>query len=87
MVFGYVLVSTKNSYERDVADKLSMFEEVVDIEPLLIEETAMADPFFEEYNLIAKIKTSSSREIQEFVDDNIHTIAGIKKIKIVSRSK
>jgi hypothetical protein len=57
MVFGYVLISSKNTYEHDVADKLSMLDEVIDVEPLLVEETALADPFFEDYDLIAKIKT------------------------------
>ena len=46
MVFGYVLISAKNTYEHDVADKLSMLDEVIDVEPLLVEETALADPFF-----------------------------------------
>ena len=53
MVFGYVLIGTKNSYEHEVADKLSRLDEVVDVEPLVVEETALADPFFEEYELAA----------------------------------
>ena len=87
MVFGYVLISTKNSYEREVADKLSMLDEIVDVEPLLVEETSLADPFFEEYTLIAKIKVDSLKHLKEIVDDKIHTIYGVEKTKVASRPK
>ena len=87
MVFGYVLIGTKNSYEHEVADKLSRLDEVVDVEPLVIEETALADPFFEEYELIAKIKADNSKSLKKFVDDKIHTIYGVEKTKIASKPK
>ena len=87
MVFGYVLLNTKNSYEYEVADKLSMLDEVVDVEPLLVGETALADPFFEEYNLIVKIKVDSYEHLKEIVADKILTIYGVEKTKFVSRPK
>ena len=87
MVFGYVLISTKSSYEHDVADKLSLLDEVVDIEPLLVEETALADPFFEECTLIAKLKGDNPQHPKEIVDEKIHTIHGVKKTKIALRPK
>jgi len=87
MVFGYVLIGTKNSYEHKVANELSRLDEIVDIEPLLVEETALADPFFEEYNLIVKIKANNSQHIKKIVDDKIHTIYGVEKTKITSRSR
>ena len=87
MVFGYVLISTKNSYEHEVAEKLSLLEEVVDVEPVIVEETAMADPFFEDYDLIVKIKTSDSKNLKKFVEDKIHNIYGVEKTKIASKSK
>jgi len=87
MVFGYVLIGTKNSYEHEVADKLSRLDEVVDVEPLVVEETALADPFFEEYELIAKIKADNSKILKKFVDDKIHTIYGVEKTKIASKPK
>jgi len=87
MVSGYVLISTKNSYEHEVADKLSRIDEVIDVEPLIIEETAMADPFFEDYDLIVKIKTSDSKNLKKFVEDKIHNIYGVEKTKIASKSK
>jgi DNA-binding Lrp family transcriptional regulator len=87
MVFGYVLIGTKNSYEHEVADKLSRLDEVVDVEPLVVEETALADPFFEEYELIAKIKADNSKSLKKFVDDEIYTIYGVEKTKIASKPK
>ena len=87
MVFCYVLISTKNSYEHEVADKLSRLDEVVDVEPLLVEETALADPFFEEYELIAKIKAKNTKDLKKIVDDRIHTIYGVEKTKVAVRPK
>ena len=87
MVFGYVLISTKNSYEHEVADKLSRLDEVVDVEPLLVEETALADPFFEEYELIAKIKAKNTKDLKKIVEDRIHTIYGVEKTKVAVRPK
>ena len=87
MVFGYVLIGTKNSYEHEVADKLSRLDEVVDVEPLVVEETALADPFFEDYELIAKIKAKNFKDLKKIVDDKIHTIYGVEKTKITSKQK
>ena len=87
MVFGFILISTKNSYEHEVANKLSMIEEVVDVEPLLVEETALADPLFEEYELIAKIKAKNFKDLKKIVDNKIHAIYGVEKIKVASKPK
>jgi len=87
MVSGYVLISTKNSYEHEVADKLSRIDEVIDVEPLIIEETAMADPFFEDYDLIVKIKAVDSTNLKKILDDKIRSVYGIEKTKVASKSK
>ena len=87
MVFGYVLISTKNTYKHKVTDELYKLNEIVDIEPLLVEETALADPFFEDYALIAKIKADNSKILKKIVDDKIHTIYGVEKTKVASRPK
>jgi DNA-binding Lrp family transcriptional regulator len=87
MVYGFVLLSTKNSYEHNVAEKLSLLEEVVDVKQLLVDETALADPFFEEYNLIAKIKIDSPKQLREIIENKIHKINGVEKIKIASKPK
>jgi len=87
MVFGYVLISAKNSYEHEVADKLSRLDEIIEVEPLLVEETAMADPFFEDFDLIAKIKSNNLKSLKKIVDDKIHTIDGVDKTRIVLKPK
>ena len=87
MVFGYVLIGTKNAYEHEVSDELSRLDEVVDVEPLLVEETAMADPFFEDYELIAKIKAKNSSDLKKIVDDKINAIYGVEKIKVALKPK
>lgn len=87
MMFGYVLISTKNSYEHEAADKISRLDEVVDVEPLLIAETAMADPFFEDFDLIAKIRANNLKSFKKVVDEKIHTIYGVDKTRIVLKPK
>lgn len=87
MVFRYILISTKNSFEHEVANKLLKLDEVVDVEPLLIEETAMVDSFFEDYDLIAKIKAVDIINLNQIVDNKIKTIFGIEKIKVVTKPK
>ena len=87
MVFGYVLIKTKKSYEHVVAEKLSRIDEIVDVEPLLVEETAMAEPFFDEYEIIAKAEADNSNVLKNIVNDKIHTILGVEKTKIMLRQK
>ena len=87
MLFGYVLITTKNSYEYKVADKLSILEEVVDVEPLLVEVTAIADPFFKDYDLLAKVKLDDSKDFNKFIASKVHNIQGVEKIKVVSKTK
>jgi len=87
MMFGYVLISTKNSYEHEAADKISRIDEVIDVEPLLVEETAMSDPFFEDFDLIAKIKAYNLKSFKKVVDEKIHTIIGVDKTRIVLKPK
>lgn len=87
MVSSYVLIGTENTYEHEVARKLSDIDEVVDVEYLLVEETALADPFFEDYDLIIKMKAPTQTQIKSIINDKIHTILGVNKIKIVSTPK
>ena len=86
MVFGYVLVSLKNSYEHEIADKLSMLDEVVEVQPLIVEDTALADPFFEEFELIVKIKAKNSKDLKKF-EDKIYNINGVEKTKVITKPR
>lgn len=87
MVSYYILISTKNSYEHDVAEKLSKIDEVVDVEPLLVGETSVAEPFFDDYELIAKVKVNHTKDIKKIVDAEVHPIFGVEKTKIMIRQK
>ena len=87
MVSSYVLIGTENTYEHEVARKLSDIDEVVDVEYLLVEETALADPFFEDYDLIIKMKAPTQTQIKSIINDKIHIMLGVNKIKIVSTPK
>ena len=87
MVYGYVLISTKNTYEHRVAEELLDLEEVVDVEHLLVEETAMADPFFKDYDLIAKIKVNNSKDLRKIVEDKILTVEGVEKTTVGTKPK
>ena len=87
MVYVYVLISAQSSYERKIAENLSMLDEVIDVEPLIVEETALADPFFEEYELIAKIKARNFNDLKKIIDNKINNIEGIEKIKVAIKPK
>jgi DNA-binding Lrp family transcriptional regulator len=84
MATEYILISTKNSFKREVSDKLSKIDGILDVEPLAVEETELADPFFEDYDLIAKMNVDSSNDIKNIIHKKIDTIPGIEKIKIFS---
>ena len=85
MVVRYVLISTKNSYEHKIADTLKRVEDVVDVEPLAMEGTMLVDPFFEEYDLIVKLKAPRYTELQDIINNKIRSIYGVDKIMVVSR--
>ncbi|HMA83886.1 MAG TPA: hypothetical protein VKP59_06630 [Candidatus Thermoplasmatota archaeon] len=85
MTTDYVLVSAKNSFKHEVADKLSKIEGIIDVEPLVTEETEMADPFFKDFDLIFKIHLDSTEDIKKIIHEKINTIQGIEKIKIFSK--
>jgi hypothetical protein len=80
------LIATKNTFEHDVAQRIRSIDEVIDVEPLMSKESLIADPFFKEYKLMAKIKVNeSTHNIGLFVNERIHTVKGVTKTKIVSR--
>jgi len=85
MATDYVLVSTKNSFKHEVAEKLSRVEGIIDVEPLAIEETEMAEPFFEDFDLIAKFHVDATDDIKKIIHEKINTIQGVEKIKIFSK--
>ena len=85
MIYKYILIDTKEAEERAIEDKLEKHPNIVDINPLVIEETAKANPFFENYNVVIKIKAKSIEEIQNIIHSDLKPIPGINHMKIYSK--
>ncbi len=51
----------------------------------MVEQTAMADPLFENYNLIVKIVASSDEEIHQIIKSDIKSLEGVNEVKLTSR--
>ena len=71
MAIGYILIGAKNSFEHKVANKISMLDEVIDVEPLIVEEIALAEPFFENYDLIVKVKLNFAKDFNNFINQKL----------------
>ena len=84
-MISYIMISTKDIQRNDIKKKISKINEVIEIDPLIVEESALADPFFEEFNLIAKIQTNTMDDITRLVNDKILPIEGVIKTKITRK--
>ena len=62
-VLAYVLFKVSSGTEREVAQKLIEFEEVM-----------YADVVFGEYDVIARMTTTDLEKLQDFVSDKIRTV-------------
>ena len=85
-MFEYILISAKNRYKHKVEHELSIIDEIVDVEPLITEESLIADPFFEDYNIIAKIEITNSSELDKEIYDKINNVEGVVKLKIIQKN-
>jgi hypothetical protein len=84
-MYKYILISTHNSYKHKIAHEVSLIDEVIDVEPLLTDESSIADPFFEDYNLIAKIEVNEPDGAEKIVHEKISKLEGFVKSKIISK--
>lgn len=73
--------------ERDIEHKLKKHENIEEIDTTVVEQTAMADPLFENYNMIVKIAASSEEEIDRIIKSDIKSLDGVKEVKLTSRPK
>ncbi len=85
MVYNYIFINTIDVNEREVEHELEKNPYVTEINPSVVEETAMADPILENYNVIAKIEAESEDDIKKIVKSQISTISGVEHIKIYSK--
>ena len=65
-VLAYVLFKVASGTEREVAQKMVEFEEVM-----------QADVVFGEYDVIARVTTDDLGKLQDFVSDKIRTIPNV----------
>ncbi|HMA83550.1 MAG TPA: hypothetical protein VKP59_04910 [Candidatus Thermoplasmatota archaeon] len=73
--------------ERDIEHKLKKHENIEEIDTTVVEQTAMADPLFENYNMIVKIAASSEEKIDRIIKSDIKSLDGVKEVKLTSRPK
>jgi len=85
MVHRYVLINTIDVNEREIEKTLKKHPNVTDINPTIVEETAMADPIFENYNLTIKVEADSYKDIENIIKSDIQNLSGIKNIKTYAK--
>jgi len=73
--------------ERDIEHELKKHENIEEIDTTVVEQTAMADPLFENYNMIVKIAASSEEKIDRIIKSDIKSLDGVKEVKLTSRPK
>lgn len=65
-VLAYVLFKVASGTEREVAQKMTEFEEVKE-----------ADVVFGEYDVIARMTTTDLEKLQDFVSDKVRTVPNV----------
>jgi DNA-binding Lrp family transcriptional regulator len=65
-VIAYVLFKVSSGTEREVAQKIAEFKEVLE-----------ADVVFGEYDVIAKMATDNLGKLQDFVSENVRAVPNI----------
>jgi DNA-binding Lrp family transcriptional regulator len=65
-VLSYVLFKVASGTEREVAQKMTEFEEVME-----------ADVVFGEYDVIARMTTTDLEKLQDFVSDKVRTAPNV----------
>jgi DNA-binding Lrp family transcriptional regulator len=87
MTVYYILIDTKPSFEHHVSKLLKDEKSIMEIDPLIVEETAESDPFFENYDLLAKIDANDYKSLLETIDTVIKPIDGVNHVKILTRRR
>ena len=73
MVFGFVLISTAPTKEREVYNGLVKLKEVIE-----------AHPLFGEYDIIVKVEAENFNKMAELIIDKIRTVKGVIDTKTLS---
>jgi DNA-binding Lrp family transcriptional regulator len=65
-IFAYVLFKVASGTEREVAQKLTDFEEVL-----------QSDILFGEYDVVARVATEDLDKLEEFVSQKVRTVQNV----------
>ncbi len=65
-VYGYILVTLKSGAERDVCEKVTNFEEVIQV-----------DELYGEYDAIAKVRVEDLAQLDKFLTDKLRALSDI----------
>jgi DNA-binding Lrp family transcriptional regulator len=65
-IFAYVLFKVASGTEREVAQKLTDFEEVL-----------QSDILFGEYDVVARVATETLDKLEEFVSQKVRTVQNV----------
>ncbi|MFQ5999326.1 MAG: Lrp/AsnC family transcriptional regulator [Candidatus Bathyarchaeia archaeon] len=65
-VLAYILVTLKSGAERDVCDKVSVFEEVTQV-----------DELYGEYDAIVKVRVENLSQLDKFLTDKLRALPDI----------
>jgi len=82
-----VLIDTIDVNERDVEHELKKHPNISEVEHAAVEDTAMADPLFENYNIILKIEADSIKQIEDIVDSDIRSLPAVNNVQLFSKPK
>ncbi|MEF8848813.1 MAG: hypothetical protein V5A68_06735, partial [Candidatus Thermoplasmatota archaeon] len=85
MVVGFALINVDRPVTREMENEISEIEDVIENYPLLVDDTAEAEPFFENFEIIAKIEGDSVKNIRKVLDERINTLEGVKSSKLITR--
>jgi len=76
MALGYVLIIAAPSHEKNVYDKLSKVEDIIELHPL-----------FGEYDFIAKIEAEDYEKLGWIIIKKIRSIEGVIDTKTLTGAK
>lgn len=85
MSYKYVLIDAIDVNERDVEHELKKHPNISHVEHAAVEDTAMADPLFENYNIVLKVEGDSLEEIKDIVDSKIRSLPAVKHVQLFSK--
>lgn len=87
MVYEYVLIDSSEVDERDLKRKLENHPNVHYVQSTIAEETLRADPFFNTYNLIARVESDSYEEIHNIIKNDIFPLPSVHNTMVYTKPK